>query len=102
MWQLYVFSFLAGLFAANGVPHFVKGGFGQKHRTPFGKPSSALVNVCWGWSNLVIAVIFLHFAHVRAHEYRAFTIFAISVLIMTILNAIVWSRHLEYNIKSKK
>jgi len=92
MWQLYVFSFLAGLFAANGVPHFIKGGTGQKHQTPFGKPSSAVINVCWGWINFVVAVIFLHFAHVRSHEYRAFTLFAIAALIMTIFNASVWSK----------
>jgi len=29
MWRLYVFSVLAGLFAANGVPHFIKGGMGK-------------------------------------------------------------------------
>ena len=62
MWQLYVFSFLAGLLAANGVPHFIKGGLGQKHQTPFGKPSSAVVNVYWGWFNFVVAAIILHMA----------------------------------------
>jgi hypothetical protein len=91
MWQLYIFSLLAGLFAANGVPHFVKGSLGQKHQTPFGKSSSAIVNVCWGWANFIVAFICLHFAHLYAHEYRAFTFFAIGVLLMSLFNAMVWS-----------
>jgi hypothetical protein len=93
MWQLYVFSFLAGLLAANGVPHFIKGGLGQKHQTPFGKPSSAVVNVYWGWFNFVVAAIFLHFGHVRAHEYRAFVLLAVAALLMTLLNSTFWSKH---------
>lgn len=97
MWQLYLFSFIAGLLAANGVPHFVKGCIGQKHQTPFGKPSSALVNVCWGWLNFIASVIFLHFAHVRTHQYRAFTVFALAVLIMTLLNSLAWTKHPDYN-----
>ena len=97
MWQLYVFSFLAGLFAANGVPHFIKGGLGKKHQTPFGKSSSAVVNVCWGWVNFIVAVICLHFAHVYAHEYRAFALLAVGALIMTLFNSIVWSKRSEYN-----
>ena len=97
MWQLYVFSFFAGLFAANGTPHFIKGVIGQKHQTPFGKPSSALVNVCWGWVNFVVAIIFLHFSQMHAHEYRAFALFAIGVLLMSLFSAMVWSKYPEYN-----
>jgi hypothetical protein len=97
MWQLYTFSFLAGLFAANGTPHFIKGVMGQKHQTPFGKPSSAVVNVCWGWVNLVVAAIFLYFGNARVHEYRAFALFAVGALLMSLFLATVWSRHPENN-----
>jgi len=97
MWQLYVFSFFSGAFAANGVPHFIKGVTGQKHQTPFGKGSSAVVNVVWGWINFIVAVVLLHFAHVYAHEYRAFVTFAIGALLMGIGLAYQWSRHPEYN-----
>ena len=97
MWQLYVFSFLAGLFAANGVPHFIKGVVGQKHQTPFGKSSSAVVNVCWGWVNFIVAVIFLHFCHIRTDEYGAFALLVVGVLFMSLFNAMVWSKHPEYN-----
>lgn len=97
MWQLYVYVLLAGLFASNGVPHFIKGVMGQKHQTPFGKPSSAVVNVIWGWLNFILSAVCLHFAHVYAHLYIAFVIFVVGVLIMSIFNAMVWSKHPEYN-----
>lgn len=51
----YVLLFLLGFFAANGVPHFVKGITGERHMTPFGKPSSAQVNVLWGTANFYVA-----------------------------------------------
>jgi hypothetical protein len=39
----------------------------------------------------------LHFAHIWAHEYRAFVLFAVGALIMTLFNAVVWSKHPEFN-----
>jgi len=42
MWELYVYSFVAGVLGANGSPHFGKGIMGQKHQTPFGGGSSAV------------------------------------------------------------
>lgn len=59
-WYYYVAYFFAGIFLANGVPHFVQGVCGNKFQSPFASPpgigeSSALVNVVWGWVNFVIA-----------------------------------------------
>lgn len=51
----YILFFLFGLFAANGLPHFVKGMIGERHMTPFGRPSSAQINVLWGILNFYIA-----------------------------------------------
>ena len=93
MWQLYVFSFLSGLFVINGVPHFLKGINGQKHNSPFGSPSSATVNVVWSWTNFVAAAIFLYFAHVRVHEKRAFALFVIGGLLMSLFLANVWHKN---------
>ncbi len=96
---LYIYAFLAGLFAADGIPHFVRGITGHSHQTPFGNPSSAIVNVIWGWVNFVVAGILLHFAHPRVHEYRAAGMFALGVLIMSLLLAFAWSSHSEQNKK---
>jgi hypothetical protein len=59
-WYYYVAHFFAGVFLANGVPHFVQGVSGNAFQTPFAAPpgvgeSSAAVNVVWGWVNFVIA-----------------------------------------------
>lgn len=101
MIQLYVCSFIAGLFAANGVPHFIKGITGRQHQTPFGKPSSAVVNVLWGWVNFAIAAALLHFSHPWPHLYRASGLFAIGLLLMALMLAYTWSAHPEFN-KAKK
>ncbi len=92
MWQLYVYSFVAGLLAANGVPHFVKGITAQKFQTPFGASSSAVINVFWGWINFVVAALLIYFGHVHAHLLRAFTLTAIGSLAMSLLLAYSWSK----------
>jgi hypothetical protein len=52
MWIGKFFIIVAsGMVGANGIPHFVKGVIGQRHQSPFGKPSSAVVNVVWGALN---------------------------------------------------
>ena len=93
MWQLYVYSFIAGLFGANGVPHFVKGITGQKHQTPFGKDSSAVVNVVFGWANFVVAALFIYFGHVHPHLLRAFAMVSLGALLMALILANTWSKH---------
>jgi hypothetical protein len=58
-WYYYLAHFLAGAFLANSVPHLVQGICGNKFQSPFASPpgvgeSSAMVNVLWGWANLVV------------------------------------------------
>lgn len=50
----------AGVFFANGIPHFVNGISGASFQSPFAKPpgvgeSSPVVNVIWGVINFVIS-----------------------------------------------
>jgi hypothetical protein len=97
MWELYVYSFVAGVLGANGVPHFVKGIMGQKHQTPFGGGSSAVANVGWGWVNFVVAAGFLYEADVHRHLIRAAGMVAIGALLMALLLADNWSKHPEKN-----
>ncbi len=63
-WYIHVAHFVAGLFLANAVPHFVHGISGEKFQSPFASPpgvgeSSPLVNVLWGMANLVIGYVLL-------------------------------------------
>lgn len=92
MVTLYILSFVAGMFAANGVPHFVKGMTAQAFQTPFGRPSAPWVNVVWGWFNFALAVVLLHFAHPWAHAYRAAIFFALGALVLAVTLSSVWSR----------
>lgn len=55
-WYVYPAYVFAGLFLANGVPHFVNGISGRRFQSPFASPpgvgeSSPLVNVLWGFAN---------------------------------------------------
>ncbi len=87
MWQLYVYSFIAGLFGVNAIPHFIKGIFGKTFHTPFGESSSAMVNVIWGWLNFVAAMLLLYWANVHQHLLRAFVMVGLGTLLMSIILA---------------
>jgi hypothetical protein len=65
-WYFYLLEFLSGMFLANGVPHFVQGISGAPFQSPFAKPpgvgeSSPLSNVLWGFGNLVVGFVLLHY-----------------------------------------
>lgn len=92
MWELYVYCLLAGLFGANGVPHFVKGITGRTFRTPFGKNSSATMNVAWGWLNFAAAGILIFYANIHPHLLRALSMVALGALVMGLLLAQTFSQ----------
>jgi hypothetical protein len=61
-WFDYIAGFLAGMFLANVVPHFVHGISGNRFPTPFAYPpgkglSLPTVNVVWALFNLVVGYI---------------------------------------------
>jgi len=95
--MLYLLSFLCGVLAVNGVPHFVKGICGEKHMTPFGRPSSAMINVAWGWLNLLVAALCAHFAHPHLHILRAASLFLLGALLVGVGLAHFWAEHPSYN-----
>ena len=57
-----VWYLLAGMFTFNSLPHLISGVMGNKHMTPLAKDSSAVVNVVWGFINLVVGVYLLSLA----------------------------------------
>ena len=63
-WIYYVSYFFGGAFLANAIPHFVSGTMGRPFQSPFAKPpgqglSSSMVNVVWGFLNLIVAYLLL-------------------------------------------
>ena len=62
--MVYVAYFAAGVFLANGIPHFTNGGSGRKFQSPFAIPpgvgeSSPFSNVVWGLANLLLGYVLL-------------------------------------------
>ncbi len=91
--HLFLF-FLAGLVAVNGVPYFVKGVTGERHQTPFGNPSSAVVNVLWGSLCFAIAFALWRFGKFNTgHLYRYAVSFGVGGVLAAILLAVQWSKH---------
>jgi hypothetical protein len=63
-WYFYALEFASGLFLTNGIPHFVQGLCGHRFQSPFASPpgvgeSSPVVNVLWGFANLVVGAVLL-------------------------------------------
>lgn len=89
--MVYLLFFLSGLFAANGIPHFVKGITGEAHMTPFGKPSSAVVNVVWGVTNFLLATLFFYGAAGQPYEHvLAVTAGFLGILLASVSLALMW------------
>lgn len=92
MAMTYILIFLVGVLAANGMPHFIKGVTGERHMTPFGKPSHPAVNVAWGVFNLCLAALVaqsLSSDDVFNTTFATFSFFA-GVLITGIFLALLW------------
>jgi sterol desaturase/sphingolipid hydroxylase (fatty acid hydroxylase superfamily) len=87
MWQLYVYSFLAGIVVTLGIPSFIKGLTGDKYKSPLG--STPTLNVVWGWVCFVVAGFLAYDAHPRArhHELRSFGLFALGILLVALFLA---------------
>ncbi|HEX3811122.1 MAG TPA: hypothetical protein VHW02_15615 [Rhizomicrobium sp.] len=59
-WGQEIAYFFGGAFLANALPHYISGLMGRTFQSPFAKPpgeglSSSLVNVLWGFINLIAA-----------------------------------------------
>ena len=80
-------SFLAGIFAANATPHFVKGITKERFPTPFG--NGPLINLVAGWGMYVIAALLAATAHMTEQPLSAFTAAALGVLTMGIFHATI-------------
>lgn len=56
--------FFGGALLMNAIPHLVSGLMGRRFPSPFAKPpgkglSSSVVNMLWGFGNLVVAYVLL-------------------------------------------
>jgi len=92
-WYHYVSYFFGGAFLANAVPHFVSGVSGHPFQSPFAHPpgeglSSALVNVLWGFTNLVIGYLILaRVGTVELRRWRDVIVAGVGALLMAVMLA---------------
>ncbi|THD47356.1 MAG: hypothetical protein E7774_04960 [Bradyrhizobium sp.] len=93
-WYIYVLQFVAGLFLANGLPHFVQGISGNGFPTPFATPpgrglSSPVVNVVWGFLNLAVGFALLwNFSPKGADVAAQWALVGLGILLMAITLAV--------------
>ena len=85
MWQTSILTIFAGIFAANAVPHFVKGITKERFPTPFG--TSPLINVVAGWAMFILAGLLLAWAHVDRFPATAAASGAVGTLLMAVFHA---------------
>jgi hypothetical protein len=86
----YVACLFAGMFLTNAVPHFVKGICGDSFPTPFAKPpgkglSSPLVNVLWGFLNIVIGYLLFKSGHVAIADTLGIVLFFVGAAAMGLM-----------------
>jgi hypothetical protein len=79
--------FFAGAFLCNSLPHFISGLMGKPFPTPFSTPrgignSSPVVNVLWGFLNLVIGLLLLSRQPITVNFYPNLTGLLLGALVM--------------------
>jgi hypothetical protein len=85
MFQTIALGLLAGLFLANGVPHFFKGVFNERYPTVFG--GGPVPNLVAGWASLVIGALLLVAADVTAEPLAGGAALALGTLLMGLFHA---------------
>ena len=92
-WYRYVGYFFSGAFLANTIPHLVQGISGREFRTPFGDPSSALLNGIWGLVNLALGVtLLIALGGLELKFNRKLVVIALGFAVMTLLLANTFSQ----------
>jgi hypothetical protein len=96
-WYDYIACFLAGMFLANVVPHFVHGISGNRFPTPFAHPpgkglSSPTVNVVWALFNLAAGYILFRVGKVASEGDSALVIFFAGIAAISIMLSVRFTK----------
>jgi hypothetical protein len=97
-WYHYIAYFFGGAFLANALPHLGNGVSGHAFQSPFASPpgvgmSSAMINVLWGFFNLVVGYLLV--CRVGAFDLRNTRhalVLGMGILIMSIMLARSFAR----------
>jgi len=85
-------ALISGFFLFNAIPHFVQGICGKRHMTPFSPQSAAVVNVIWGWVNIILGVYIGSISWPKEGcNLLWWGIFALGGLMISLYLAVFWS-----------
>ncbi len=87
-WYKYLVSFFIGAFFINSVPHILPGLSGDSFPSPFADPpgkgfSSPLVNLTWGYFNLIVAYILYRFFKIDFKNQQVLVSAIVGLVIMS-------------------
>lgn len=85
MWVSIIAGFFAGVFAGNGVPHFVQGITRGSYPCLLG--NSSLPNLVAGWASFVVAALLLRVTGFDGHPVVVEVSVAIGVLLIGLFRA---------------
>lgn len=96
-WYEYVACFLAGVFLANFVPHFVHGISGDGFPTPFSRPrgfgpSSPTVNVVWALVNLVAGYLLFDAGHISSESIVRLVVFFAGIAVISLMSSVHFAK----------
>lgn len=94
-----ILYFLVGVIGSNGIPHYVKGITGNKHKTPFKNPTSAPGNILWGMFNFLIS--FLLFLYAKSTVNVDISAAGLSFLVGMLFTGFLLARHWQNDPKSR-
>ncbi|WP_164779403.1 hypothetical protein [Paenibacillus kobensis] len=77
--------FLAGVFGANSIPHFVKGITKESYPCVFG--NSSLPNLVAGWAGLNVTVLLVFLADVKQYPIPTWISGSLGVLLIGLFHA---------------
>lgn len=90
-----VLGFIAGMLLVNSVPHVISGVLGKTHMTPLSKDSSAIVNVVWGFVNILLGAYVLNLSGIELSRVLALDtnslVFLAGALFMGVADAWLFS-----------
>ena len=89
-WYHYLCAFVAGMFLANCVPHFVNGVSGNAFPTPFSNPpgkglSLPVINVLWGLFNFLVGFFLYRYSKTSTQNKLSLFIFFAGFALMSIM-----------------
>jgi len=96
-WYNYIASFLAGMFIANVVPHFVHGISGDRFPTPFAHPpgkglSSPTTNVVWALVNLIVGYVLFRVGKVSSGGNSALGVFFAGIAALSMWLSVLFAK----------